>query len=130
VAHPGGPRARGTHLDSSAVTSPAPEDNKLVVLARATRARTSAVEGAALRDLDGRTYAAATVDLPSLQVSALGVAISMAVASGAQGAEAAVVLTERAVAPADLDALRDFAGDGVPLHVGAPDGTLGDTIPT
>ena len=47
------------------VSSLPPEDNKLVVLARATRARTGAAEGAALRDLDGRTYAGATVDLPS-----------------------------------------------------------------
>ncbi len=76
------------------MTSLPPEDNKLVVLAKATRARTGAAEGAALRDLDGRTYAGATVDLPSLQVSAMGVVIAMAVASGAKGAEAAVVLTE------------------------------------
>ena len=34
------------------MTSLPPEDNKLVVLARATRARTGATEGAALRDLD------------------------------------------------------------------------------
>ena len=76
------------------MTSLPPEDNKLVVLAKATRARTGAAEGAALRDLDGRTYAGATVDLPSLQVSAVGVVIAMAVASGAKGAEAVVVLTE------------------------------------
>ena len=37
------------------------EDAKLVTLARATRARTGAAEGAAVRDQDGRTYAAATV---------------------------------------------------------------------
>ena len=81
------------------MTSLPPEDNKLVVLAKATRARTGAAEGAALRDLDGRTYAGATVDLPSLQVSAMGVVIAMAVASGAKGAEAAVVLTEGEVSP-------------------------------
>ena len=40
-----------------------PDDRKLVTLARAARARTGAAEGAALRDADGRTYAAATVDL-------------------------------------------------------------------
>ena len=33
------------------------EDAKLVTLARATRARTGAAEGAAVRDSDGRTYA-------------------------------------------------------------------------
>jgi hypothetical protein len=110
----------------SAVTSLAPEDNKLVVLARATRARTGAAEGAALRDLDGRTYAAATVDLPSLQVSAVGVAVSMAVASGATGAEAVVVLTEGGVDDGDVAAVRDFAGSGVPVHRGTPAGVIED----
>ena len=109
------------------MSSLTPEDNKLVVLARATRARTGAAEGAALRDLDGRTYAAATVDLPSLQVSAVGVAVSMAVASGARGAEAVVVLTGGEVAGEDLDAVRDFAGSGVPVHRGTRAGLVEDT---
>ncbi len=100
------------------------EDQKLVTLARATRTRARASEGAALRDLDGRTYAAATVDLPSLRVSALGAAIAMAVASGAKGAEAAVVLTEGDLADDDLAALRDFAGAGVPVHRATPSGTV------
>ena len=106
------------------------EDQKLVVLARATRVRTGATEGAALRDLDGRTYAGATVDLPSLQVSALGVCIAMAVASGARGAEAAVVLNEGAFLERELDPLREFAGAGVPVHHGAPNGTIGETHST
>jgi hypothetical protein len=105
-----------------------PEDNKLVVLARATRARIGAAQGAALRDVDGRTYAGATVDLPSLQISALGVCVAMAVASGAKGAEAVVVLGEGELAEADLTALRDFAGAGVPTYLGAPDGTIGSTL--
>jgi len=112
------------------VTTLPPEDNKLVVLARATRARTDAAEGAALRDLDGRTYAGATVDLPSLHVSAMGVVIAMAVASGAQGAEAAVVLTEGEVSSGDLDALRDFAGSGVAVHRGTPAGQVQNTTRT
>ena len=95
------------------MTSLPPEDNKLVVLAKATRARTGAAEGAALRDLDGRTYAGATVDLPSLQVSAVGRGDRDGGGQRAKGAEAAVVLTEGEVAGADLDALRDFAGAGV-----------------
>ncbi|MCW2753875.1 MAG: cytidine deaminase [Marmoricola sp.] len=101
------------------------EDNKLVVLARATRARTRAAQGAALRDLDGRTYAGATVQLASLHVSALGVCLAMAVSSGAQGAEAVVVLGDSELAASDLDALRDFAGHGVPVHLGDPAGTIG-----
>ncbi|SDD69271.1 cytidine deaminase [Nocardioides lianchengensis] len=101
------------------------EDRKLVTLARATRARTGAAEGAAVRDADGRTYAAATVDLPSLQVSALGVCVAMAVASGAKGLEAAVVLTGvEAVAETDLAALRDLAGAGVPVHLADARGTV------
>jgi hypothetical protein len=100
------------------------EDSKLVVLARATRARTGAAQGAALRDLDGRTYAGATVDLPALQVSALGVCLAMAVSSGAKGAEAVVVLGDGELYPNDLAALRDFAGIGVPAYVGDPAGTI------
>ncbi len=122
---PTGPRTKLV-----AVSSLPPEDNKLVVLARATRARTGAAEGAALRDLDGRTYAAATVDLPSLHVSAVGVAVSMAVASGAKGAEAVVVLTGGAVADGDLDIVRDFAGSGVPVHRGTAAGVVEDTFQT
>ena len=105
-----------------------PDDRKLVTLARATRARTGAAEGAALRDADGRTYAAATVALPSLQVSALGVCVAMAVASGAKGLEAAVVLTGAdAVADADLAAVRDFGGEGVVVHRGDVKGAVSET---
>ena len=95
------------------------EDRKLVTLARATRARTGAAEGAAVRDLDGRTYAASTVELPSLSVSALGVCVAMAVSSGSRGLEAAVLLTEAdEVRPPDLEALRDFGGETVVVHLG------------
>jgi hypothetical protein len=112
------------------VTSLPPEDNKLVVLARATRARAGAAAGAALRDLDGRTYAGATVDLPSLHVSAVGVVIAMAVASGAKGAEAVVVLSDDDFADADLAAVRDFAGTGVPVMLGTPAGEVQNTRET
>ncbi len=107
------------------------EDRKLITLARATRARTGAMEGAAVRDADGRTYAAATVDLPSLQVSALGVCVAMAVASGAKGLEAAVVLTAaEAIAESDLAALRDLAGAGVPVHLGDARGSVSGSTTT
>lgn len=106
----------------------APEDAKLLTLARATRARTGASQGAAVRDLDGRTYAGATVDLPSLQVSALGVCVAMAVASGSRGLEAAVVLGDGTLATADLDVVRDFAGADVPVHVGDARGRLTGTV--
>jgi hypothetical protein len=107
------------------------EDRKLVTLARATRARTGAAEGAAVRDSDGRTYAAATVDLPSLQVSALGVCVAMAVASGSRGLEAAVLLTEAdRTAEGDLAAVTEFAGAGVVLHRGDVRGTVTATSTT
>ena len=108
-----------------------PEDRKLVTLARATRARTGATEGAAVRDLDGRTYAAGTVGLPSLSVSALGVCVAMAVSSGSTGLEAAVLLTDAGtVADADLHALRDHAGTGIPVHVADARGNVHDTAST
>ena len=107
------------------------EDQKLVTLARATRARTGAAEGAAVRDADGRTYAAATVALPSLQVSALGVCVAMAVSSGSRGLEAAVLLGDRGqLSPLDLDVLRDFGGAGVVVNVGDPGGTISSSITT
>jgi hypothetical protein len=102
-----------------------PEDKKLVTLARSTRARTGAAEGACVRDLDGRTYAGATVDLPSLKLSAVAVAVAMAVTSGAKGLEAVAVLGERAVADdGDLAVVRDFAGSGVPVHLASASGAL------
>jgi|SRR6478609_7475565 len=105
------------------------EDKKLVTLARATRARTRAAEGAAVRDTDGRTYAAATVDLPSLTISALGVCVAMAVASGSQGLEPAVVLTDADVVfPDDLTVVRDFSGTGVVVHRGDVKGAVRETL--
>ena len=70
------------------------EDAKLVTLARAARARTGAAEGAAVRDEAGRTYAAATVTLPSLRLSAFQAAVAAAVSSGSQDLAAGCVLTD------------------------------------
>jgi hypothetical protein len=77
-----------------------PEDAKIVILARATRARVAAAEGAAVRDTDQRTYTAATVDLAALQLTALQAAVAAAVSAGADGLAAAAVVTDRT----DLDA--------------------------
>ncbi len=93
-----------------------PEDAKLVTLARATRARVSAAEGAAVRDDTGRTYAAATVSLPSLSLPALHAAVVMALASGARGLEAAAVVGDSAAGGADLGPVRDLGGTGRPVH--------------
>jgi cytidine deaminase len=95
-----------------------PEDRKLAVLARATRARARAAEGAAIRDTDGRTYAAASVNLPSLKLTAVEAAIAMAVASGCQGLEAAVIHTnDTEPRDGDLDVLGEFARAEVPTYL-------------
>ncbi|MDT0184398.1 cytidine deaminase [Microbacterium sp. ARD31] len=99
-----------------------PEDAKLVTLARATRARARAREGAAVRDLDGRTYAAASTSLTHLRLSALEVCVAMAISSGSTGLEAAVVLTDGDLT--DVQAASDFAGAGVPVLVGDPAGRI------
>jgi len=91
------------------------EDAKLVTLARATMARTGAGQGAALRDTDGRTYAGATVALASLRLSALQVAVAMALASAAPGIEAAVVFGGEPADQAGVAAVREVTADA-PVH--------------
>ncbi|GAA2834450.1 hypothetical protein GCM10010452_73450 [Crossiella cryophila] len=103
------------------------EDTKLVVLARASRARTGAAEGAAVRDTDGRTYAATTVALPSLKLTALQAAVAAAVASGVDGLEAAVVVTAAEGADADALAALRYLAPKAPVHVAAGDGVVHTT---
>ena len=103
---------------------PGPEDVKIITLARAARARVTATEGAAVRDETGRTYAAAAVTLPSLRLSALHLAVAMAVSSGAASLEAAALVTDGdGPDPADLAAVRDLGPEAVVFHA-APDGTI------
>jgi cytidine deaminase len=113
-----------------------PEDAKLVTLARSARTRahapgTGAPEGAAVRDADGRTYSAATVENgdPALSTSALRGAVSAAVSSGARTFEAAVVVTTGLPSGADLAVLREF-GVGVPVLLAGPDGDVRDRLTT
>ena len=68
------------------------EDAKLVTLARGAMGRAEASSGAAVRDLDGRTYAGAPVTLDALALTALQAAVAAAVSSGATGLEAAVLV--------------------------------------
>ena len=92
------------------------EDFKLLTLARGARARISASEGAAVRDETGRTYASASVALPSLKLTALQLCVAQAVAAGAQGVEAALIVTDRAgTNHPGIDALRDLGGVDVPI---------------
>jgi hypothetical protein len=91
-----------------------PEDAKLLVLARSSRARRRAAEGAAVRDRDGRTYVASSVTLSSLQLTALALATAMAVSSGATGLEAAAVVTDaEGLVDDDLAVVRELSGGGI-----------------
>jgi hypothetical protein len=100
------------------------EDAKLVTLARAARARIGAIEGAAVRDGDGRTYAAATVSLPSLTLSALQLAVANAAAAGAGTLEAAAVVTEASTVDGmGYAAVRDLSAYA-PVYTASPDGTV------
>jgi cytidine deaminase len=104
------------------------EDTKLVTLARAARARINAIEGAAVRDGDGRTYAAAGVSLPSMSLSALQLAVANAVSAGATRLEAAVVVSEAStIDDAGLAAVRDLSATA-PVHLAAPNGELVGTL--
>ena len=114
------------------------QDAKLVTLARSSRVRASAQEGAAVRDETGRTYTAASVSLASLQLSALRAAVVMAASSGARSLEAAALVraagagdatAEGAVVPEqDLAAVRDLGGPGTPVLLAGPDGTVFATV--
>ncbi len=94
------------------------EDAKLVTLARGAKSRAGSVQGAAVRDGDGRTYAAAGVALPSLALTALEAAVAIAVASGADSLEAAAIVGGSDIDQASLAVARDM---GVALVVQADD---------
>jgi cytidine deaminase len=107
------------------------EDAKLVVLARAARGRayaphTGVAEGAAVRDTDGRTYAAATVEHAEerLSTSAVRGALSAFASSGARALEAAVVVTDRGVLCADDVALLGEFGGATTVSVAGADGVV------
>jgi hypothetical protein len=112
----------------SAGQVPGPEDLKIIMLARSARARVAAAEGAAVRDETGRTYAAAAVALPSLRLSALRLAVAMAVSSGASSLEAAALVSDGTEPdPRDLAVVRDLGPQAVVFHA-APDGTVLATL--
>ena len=99
---------------------PGPEDVKIITLARSARAHVGAAEGAAVRDETGRTYAAAAVALPSLRLSALRLAVAMAVSSGASSLEAAALVSDAEQAdPADLAVVREAGPEAVVFHAGS-----------
>jgi len=113
-----------------------PEDAKIVTLARTARTRAHApysgvAEGAAVRDSDGRTYAAATVENadPALSTTALRGAVAAAASSGARSFESAVVVGGSLVSSADVAVLREF-GVGVPLLFADDQGRVHHSVTT
>jgi hypothetical protein len=84
------------------------EDSKLVVLARAAMARAEAESGAAVRDVDGRTYAAAPVTLSTLELTGLQAAVAAAASSGATSLEA-VVLVAGSIDDPGIAAVRELS---------------------
>ena len=113
-----------------------PEDAKIVTLARGALRRahaphTGVAEGAAVRDTDGRTYSAATVENadPGLTTSALRGAVAAAASSGARTFEAAAVVGGSLVSAADVAVLREF-GVGVPLLLADDEGIVHHRVTT
>lgn len=103
-----------------------PEDAKIITLARATRARGGAPSGAAVRDDTGRTYAAVDVELKSVSLSALKLAVAMAFSSGATKLEAAAVVSAEGEAAEDaLGAAWELGAAHVLLA--GPDGVVRQT---
>lgn len=101
------------------------EDLKLVTLARGARGRIGAAEGAAVRDEMGRTYSGATVTVGELSLTALELAVAQAVASGAKGLEAAVVVTSSDDVSVNVVAA---VTAGIAIHVCSTDGTVRSTL--
>ena len=83
-----------------------------------------------MRDEDGRTYSAATVENadPALTTSALRGAVVAAASSGARVFEAAAVVTD-GESVVDLAVLREF-GTGIPVLLAGSDGALRQTVST
>jgi hypothetical protein len=103
-----------------------PEDAKIVTLARSALVRTGALEAAAVRDTDGRTYIGVSVSLPSLALTALQAAVAAAVTSGATGLEAAALVSD-AVDPVSLAAVREL-GPSAPVLLVDKRGNVSDVL--
>lgn len=112
----------------SAPSAEHPEDRKIITLARASRARAGAAQGACVRDRDGRTYAATSIALESLALSAIQLAVAMAISSSAPGLEAVALVAEGVPTEDDIAVVREVAGGSIPVWVASPDGAVRDRI--
>ena len=66
-----------------------------------------------------------------MHLSALQVAVAMAISSGVKGLEAALVVTDMlAVSEPDASVVRDFAGAGVPIYRADSAATVHDVVTT
>lgn len=109
-----------------------PEDVKMIALARSALARRpDASDAGCVRDTDGRTYVGTAVALEHLRLSGLQVALAMALSSGAEGLETAVVLGDHDPTPEEGFAVsevgarhRRFNGAAVPIWLCDADGTI------
>jgi Cytidine and deoxycytidylate deaminase zinc-binding region len=112
-----------------------PEDAKILTLARVAQQRayapyTKLAQGAAVRDSDGRTYAAGTVENadPRLTTSAVRAALAAAVSSGARRFEAvALVSSDGVLATDDVAVVAEFGGL-TPVLLAGLDGVLVQTV--
>jgi hypothetical protein len=91
-------------------TEPSPEDAKLIALARSARARITAASAAAVRDETGRSYVGADVELPSLTLTGLQLAVAQAVAAGATALEGVAVVTTTPDEAVDTAVIADLGG--------------------
>jgi hypothetical protein len=105
-----------------------PEDLKLITVARAALGRSGTPQSACVRDATGRAYAGTSVQLEHLRLSAIAVAVAMAVSSGATGVEAAALVGEEEPGAEDLAILRDIAVDGAAIWWVDPGGRVQSVI--
>lgn len=128
LADPDDARKPADAADATRIADP--EDAKLLVLARAHRARAGTSTAAAVRDTDGRTFSAVDVALPSLRLSALELAVALAASSGVSGLEAALIVGAGGIEPTDVTVVREFAGAGVPIYRADTAGVVTESLST
>jgi cytidine deaminase len=86
------------------------EDLKLITLAKGARARIDAKASACVRDTDGRTYSAASVEYASKEYKAVDLAVAAALAAGAKKLEAICVLGDEVINLDEIKSVLQEAG--------------------